>query len=334
MAERTKAQRFKDVIDQIERFRFCGPSDDPDEQTAVLYAFRHLVTAFRRAGRSLADHDLRRETQEIDEPESLYDAYDVHSRIAAMLDDIKENLDSGNPLESPTSDTNLRAFISYSTSDKLTAKQVKTVLDEHEIESFLAHEDISVSQEWRDRIIHELQRCNIFVPLLSAEFYKSEWAPPEIGLAFSRKHVVLFIPLSIDGTVPRGFISHIQGKRLSDSRDFRDPLIEPMLERFPHQIIPRLIKRLAGANSFRGAESLMSPLVPHFATFNSDEIDAFATTSIKNCQIWDAGLCATEFLPEFLRMHREKVAPDKLAALEYQVNNREWYPVIKRRRKG
>lgn len=324
MANSTKEQRLKDVIDQIEEFRFCGPSDDPDEQTAVLYGFRHLVAAFRRAGRSLSDPELRRETQEIADPETLYEAYDVHSRISAMLDDIKENLDSSEPLETQISTTDLRAFISYSTSDKVVAGQVKSVLDEHDIESFLAHDDISVSQEWRQRIIEEVQSCNIFVPLLSADFQKSEWAPQEIGLAFARGNV-LFIPLSIDGTVPFGFISHIQGKLLPKSGGVRDLVIEPILERFPHEIIPRLIKRLAGARSFRGAEALMSPLVPHFATFNEDEIDAFATASIENGQIWDAAQCATEFLPEFLRTHRDTMASDKLAALEYQVSNHSWY---------
>jgi len=57
-------------------------------------------------------------------------------------------------------------------------------------------------------------------------------------------------------------------------------VIEPILERFPHEIILRLIKRLAGARSFRDAKALMSPLVPHFARFNDDEIGAFATAAM------------------------------------------------------
>ena len=105
----------------------------------------------------------------------------------------------------------------------------------------------------------------------------------------------------------------------------RDLVIEPILERFPHEIIPRLVKRLAGARSFRGAEALMSPLVSHFDRFNDDEISAFATASIENGQIWDAEMCATDFLPEFLRKHRATLPSDKLAALEYQINNRRRY---------
>ena len=100
----------------------------------------------------------------------------------------------------------MKAFISYSTTDKQIAGQVKTILNEYRVDAFLAHEDINVSQEWKDRIIQELNQSSIFVPLLSAAFKQSDWAPQEIGLAFARSEEVLFIPLFVDGTVPFGFI--------------------------------------------------------------------------------------------------------------------------------
>ena len=34
------------LVDDARRFRFCGPSDDPDEQMAVTTAFRHLVIQY------------------------------------------------------------------------------------------------------------------------------------------------------------------------------------------------------------------------------------------------------------------------------------------------
>jgi len=39
----TKAQRISEIIELLRDFRFCGPSDDPDKQTAVTAGYRHLV---------------------------------------------------------------------------------------------------------------------------------------------------------------------------------------------------------------------------------------------------------------------------------------------------
>jgi len=37
-----------DFIDEVRVFRFCGPSDDPDEQTAVTSGYRYLLTQLKR----------------------------------------------------------------------------------------------------------------------------------------------------------------------------------------------------------------------------------------------------------------------------------------------
>lgn len=36
------------LLDEARNFRSCGPSDDPDEQTAVTSEYRHLVLRFKR----------------------------------------------------------------------------------------------------------------------------------------------------------------------------------------------------------------------------------------------------------------------------------------------
>lgn len=222
----------------------------------------------------------------------------------------------------------MKAFISYSTTDKLVAGQAKTLLQEYRIDAFLAHEDIDVSQEWKDRTIQELNASSIFVPLLSKAYKQSDWAPQEIGLAFARGNV-LFIPLSLDGTVPFGFISHIQGKRLPEGDINSDLLIEPITNRFPHEVIPVLIERMGRAGSFRSAEALMLPLLPHFVKFNDDEINAFSIASIENAQIWAAADCSRKYLPTFLDMHRSRIDPQKREVLEYQIKEQQWYRLRK-----
>ena len=81
----------------------------------------------------------------------------------------------------------MRAFISYSTDDKKHAGAVKVALDEIKIESFLAHDDLHVSEEWKERILKELKKCDIFVPLLSEAFKRSDWCGQETGILVNRR---------------------------------------------------------------------------------------------------------------------------------------------------
>ena len=56
----SKRDRLADTIAQIRTFRFCGPSDDPDEQTAVTTGYRHLLVQLKRlAAPLLPDRMLR-----------------------------------------------------------------------------------------------------------------------------------------------------------------------------------------------------------------------------------------------------------------------------------
>src|SRR6266699_3178964 len=219
--------------------------------------------------------------------------------------------------------TRLRGFLSYSTVDRKVAARVKAYLAELGVDCFMAHDDLVISDEWKQRIIEELQRMEMFVALLSKPFKASDWAPQELGFAASRPEVAI-IPLSIDGTVSYGFINHLQSKPLTDP--LTDLLfVAPLRRRYPRHLIPALIDRMSEAGSFRGAEALMEPLRPLFHDFTQFEIDQFVEACIANGQIWDASLCAGEYIPEFIELHRGKIQPNRLRALEYQIEQRHWY---------
>lgn len=68
----------------------------------------------------------------------------------------------------------------------------------------------------------------------------------------------------------------------------------------------------------------MLPLVSHFAKFDDAEINAFATASIENEQIWLAGECRQEYRPQFLGLNRSRVKHEKREVLEYQVEHGRW----------
>jgi hypothetical protein len=47
-----------DLVKQAREFRLCGPSDDPDEQTAVTVSFQHLIVQFKRLAGPLLSGEL------------------------------------------------------------------------------------------------------------------------------------------------------------------------------------------------------------------------------------------------------------------------------------
>ncbi len=216
------------------------------------------------------------------------------------------------------------AFISYSHKDRMHGAEAKGVLAQIGIDAFLAHDDLHVSDEWRERIIEELKRCDLFIPLLSANFVESKWAPQEVGFIISRPKVAV-APISLDGTKPFGFISHLQSRNITKDGITRELLVEPLARRIPRKIIPGLIRIASDAASFRSAEAAMLPLVQLFPTFTPEEAQALAEASVRNSQIWSAALCRTEYLPFLISVQNKNIDPKTLRALKHQIENNQWY---------
>jgi hypothetical protein len=220
---------------------------------------------------------------------------------------------------------NVRAFVSYSHQDRQYGGQAKRVLAEVGIDAFLAHDDLDVSEEWRERILEELRQCGLFVPILSEQFLQSRWTSQEVGFIVSRPDVVV-APLSIDSTTPYGFLSHLQSRRIPPNGITRELLVEPLARKLPRAILPGLIQIAAKAGTFRDAEAKLRPLVPLFALFTAEEAQALGYAAVENGQIWNAALCRTEYLPELLRTQGANLTSETRRALQHQIEHQEWYP--------
>ena len=200
----------------------------------------------------------------------------------------------------------MRAFISYSVVEKQFAGVVKRALEDLGAECFLAHEDIQVSEEWKTRILQELRDADIFVAILSEKFKASEWCSQELGFIVSRPEVAI-VPLSIDRTNPYGFISHVQGKYVSNEEAIPAIIEDLLYRKRPRDMIPIQIGRVRSAGSFRGAEAAVRPLVPHFKIFTDQEVADFAAAVVGNYEVWDAGLCRVEYLPKFVAANGSRI---------------------------
>lgn len=218
-------------------------------------------------------------------------------------------------IDTQNSDGQIKAFISYSTENKDVGAEIKKILSNFEIKSFLAHNDIEVSERWRKRILRELREANVFISILSKNFKESDWCSQEAGIACFRD--ILFIPLSIDKTIiPYGFMEEWQGKSVSAHNIPVPYLINPIADKFPEiNIFSNLINELSGAKSFRNAESIMNNLEPYFDKLSDDEVNRVIDVAIANNQIWDATKCKIHYLPNFIEVNKDKIDEDKLKVL-------------------
>jgi hypothetical protein len=90
----TKKEIIASLIEQAQSFRFCGPSDDPDEQTAVTSGYRYLVVQFKRlAGPILPEEPASRLNSINVEVNDLYSAYDAKAELDALIPDIEAALE-------------------------------------------------------------------------------------------------------------------------------------------------------------------------------------------------------------------------------------------------
>lgn len=194
------------------------------------------------------------------------------------------------------------AFLSYQTADKLVAGQVRRVLADVGIDCFLAHEDIAVSEEWRLKILEEIGKADIFICLLSKDYYNSPWCSQESGIAAFRQDMTI-IPLSLDGTIPQGFISSFQSVKVDPERVTLHDLIPGFVKHDFARGVEILTDLVGRSGSFRGAEANFEAILPYIPRMTDEQIKLLLERSADNGEIHHANLCARRYLPPLLKSH-------------------------------
>lgn len=210
----------------------------------------------------------------------------------------------------------MRAFISYSTVIKIIAGDLSRGLKHIGVDSFLAHEDIEVSREWQTEILRELETCDLFFAILNEDYFKSPFCVQESGIAVFRRGMTV-VPLSVDGTVPKGFMSHIQSNRIDPQDISQKILFAGIAGHDAAFAVDQLIGLVGSSGSYRSAEANFDILMPHIGKATDDQITRLLKLSEDNSQVCHAGLCASKYLPPLFASHghlMDQTARDSLKA--------------------
>jgi len=110
--------------------------------------------------------------------------------------------------------TSNEIFISYSTKNKIDAGNISNILKMNGFKTFLAHDNIEVSQEWRDEIIKHLNNCKGLLAIVTDDFVESCWTHQECGYVMGmKKPIVCLIYTNYD----KGFLESKQGIMMKET---------------------------------------------------------------------------------------------------------------------
>lgn len=109
--------RIKKLKSELQQYPIgnCSPSDDPDKQTAYIYAFREVVKRFILSAKRLDNQELLDLISKLDpEPESIIEAYDLKAEMTGVFDLIDDIINE------PNNKLQSAPFIDPVTSNELT----------------------------------------------------------------------------------------------------------------------------------------------------------------------------------------------------------------------
>ena len=181
--------------------------------------------------------------------------------------------------------TDLKVFLSYHSSDKALAGEIKLNLSHYGLEVFLAHEDIQPAEEWQTRILSELKRTDIFLPLLTGSFLTSKWTSQECGIAVARETFIVSLKVSID---PFGFLSKYQAFNFRPENISRSCFgivkVIHKNRKFQKRFLDGMIILFGRSDTFEEAKE-RAELLNDFDGYNGRQVGDILRKAIDNSQI-------------------------------------------------
>lgn len=152
----------------------------------------------------------------------------------------------------------IRVFVSSSYLDRSIALKIRNRLGEYGLSIYIAHNEREVSPVIRDKIIENITSSDIFVCLLTKNFFTSEWTMQEAGAAVGLQKVIISVSVDADA---RGYLSKydvVKAKREADGSILAEELSNSLLRVLYNKGILKtseIIDGLVNAVSFTEANS-------------------------------------------------------------------------------
>ncbi len=180
----------------------------------------------------------------------------------------------------------LDIFLSHSNMQKeLAGKLKRGIEDVIKCDVFLAHDDLEGGEIWAEGLRERIKNCDYFLVLLSEEYHDSDYTDQETGIAYAYDR--LMIPISIDGTIPYGFMNKYQPIKVSklDKNAIREIAKQIISKDIPiNERIDHYIQLLKNAYSFNNA-IFLSELLPYDNEYSKEQINKLASIMIENDQV-------------------------------------------------
>jgi len=198
------------------------------------------------------------------------------------------------------------AFLSHAHHDRLIARKLADELKKYSIDAFVAHEDIKLGDEWESALLERIKNCDLFIAILSENFHQVDYTDQEVGIAHGLGKIIL--PLSVDKTMPYGFLTKFQAKKISpeiDGDEVSKIFAEFMPKTSEARVEDRLIYSLINSHSFNEANYYAGILSKH-TEFSEVQINMIAKGFINNDQLRESYV-ATPWCVGILKKNMKKI---------------------------
>jgi hypothetical protein len=182
--------------------------------------------------------------------------------------------------------TPIEIFLSHANKDKKIAKKLADELNNYGLKVFVAHEDIEVGVKWEPTLFVKIKECDLFVAILSENFHSAQYTDHEVGIAYGL-HKLLF-PIRIDDTMPYGFMSKFQAKKISKDID-KDEITKLFFKMVATsekgvEMVNKLIEEFRISNSFEKANH-NADILSQYSKFSDEQLKQIAEAFVYNDQI-------------------------------------------------
>ena len=180
----------------------------------------------------------------------------------------------------------IEIFLSHSDKDRKIAKKLADELSNYGMKIFVAHEDIKIGEKWESTLFGKIKECDLFVVLLSENFHKARYTDHEVGIAYGLNKFIF--PIRIDETMPYGFISKFQAKKISPEIEGDEvvKIFYSMVSKSEKglEMMNNLIEEFSESDSFITANNL-TLILSQYSEFSDEQLNRIAKAFLDNTQI-------------------------------------------------